>query len=537
MKVYESIARTLLDVGIDRLFGLMGDANMQYLATYQDMGGTFIASSQENGAIMMADGYSRAVGRPGVASVTHGPGVTNGLTALTEAVRAHSPVVVITGETGGRDALQRLALDEAARLAGAEYVRAGIERPVCQDVAAALKFAETRRHAVLLDIPAPLMASDETGTSFQPDSLETESAVAAPDDDALDRALGIVASAQHPLILAGRGALRSGARDELVALAEALAAPLTTTLAAKDLFRGHPLDLGLFGTLSHSLAARYIASADCIVAVGAALGPRTTVNGSLLRGKALVHCDNDPAVLERTTAQAPVVADAKPFAAALSTHLAQADHRPAAAAASRLRHEIETFRPEDDFVDRSGERTIDIRTAAVIVDRMLPDRRIIVSDSGRFHHAAWRYLHARPGEFHYTASFGSIGLGLAAAIGVSVARPDELTVAVLGDGGAMMALGELAVVARQSPRLLILVINDGAYGAEYTKLHDYGLNPKYSLLSWPPFHQVAHAFGIEGVAVRRADELETALKKAASLARPLLVEIIADPAVDPGVFR
>jgi acetolactate synthase-1/2/3 large subunit len=252
---------------------------------------------------------------------------------------------------------------------------------------------------------------------------------------------------------------------------------------------------------------RYITAADCVIAVGAALSARTTVNGSLLDGKALVHCDNDPAALERTAAQASVLADAKPFAAALRTLLAQMDHKPAPAARSRLVQEISAFHPADDFVGQSSPHAIDMRTAALLIDRVLPGRRVIVSDSGRFHNAVWRYRHAQPGDFIFTASCGSVGLGFAASIGASLARPGELTVAALGDDGTMMALAELAIVARHRPRLLIIVFNDGAYGADDTKLGDFGLDPKYSLLSWPPFHQVAQAFEIESVVVRQAEEL------------------------------
>jgi acetolactate synthase-1/2/3 large subunit len=158
------------------------------------MGGTFVASAHESGGIMMADGYSRETGRVGVASVTHGPGVTNSLTALTEAVRGHSALVVLTGDPLRRDSIQWLALETTAQLAGAVYVQAGQERSVPEDLVAALHLAAAGHRAVLVNLPAALITS-ETDDAFRPGPLGTEPAACVPEEDAFDRALGIAASA------------------------------------------------------------------------------------------------------------------------------------------------------------------------------------------------------------------------------------------------------------------------------------------------------------------------------------------------------
>ncbi len=532
MLVHAAVAEALRGLGVDTVFGLMGDGNMHTLVDFVTSGGRYVGSVHEAGAVSMADGYARVGGRLGVASITHGPGVSNALTALTEAVRARSPLLVLTGDTPARpDHLQRLDLRAAAGLTGASYHRVLRPSDAVGDLVAAARSALATGRPVLFDVPVDLQKADfDAPVTVRP--LPARQAV-EPDPDALDRALGAIVSARRPVIVAGRGA--AGARMELVELADLIGAPLGTTLLGKDLFRGHPLDLGVIGTLSTAITTETVLAADCVIVFGAGLNRYTTAEGSLLDGKAVVRIDVDPAHPDS------VVGDAAATARAMATQLREVGYRfPASrtSALSTLATALSSHSPREEFADRSGSGTIDARTAVIRLDELLPEERVVVTDTGRFVYAPWRYLHVpEPSAFAHTLNFAAIGLGLATAIGAAAASPDRLTVAVIGDGGGMMGITELITASHAGLPLLVVVCNDGAYGMEYRGLELAGCDTAPSLLAWPDLADVARPLGADAVTVRDLAELEEAVASLKlPLARPMVLELKNDPAVDVGDF-
>lgn len=541
MKVHEVVAQTLLNVGVERLFGVMGDANMRYVALYRDSGrGMYVGTAHEAGAVAMADGYSRLSGRVGVATLTHGPGVTNCLTALTEAVRSYSSTVVLTGDTPPvPNYKQWLDLRTAAHLAGAAYRHVRKPESVVDDLTLAVRLAATTAQPVLVDIPIALMDAEvgpmpTASFGFGPWAPQAT----GPDADRLDAALGVIASSKRLVILAGRGALLSGARAEILALSEMLDAPVATTVMAMNYLSDSDLYLGIFGTESHSLAIEYISQADCVLVLGASLNGYTTANGDLLRGKAVVQCDLDPSRIgSRHPATVSVVSDVRVFVAAITEALGMLGPKRESEWAARLRTRLADFDPDDDFVDRTGPGGLDIRTAMAALARVLPPERALVTDIGRFKVAPWRHLPCSPGRFTQPGAYAAIGLGLAAAIGVSFALPDEIVVAVVGDGGLMQSLGELATAAEYQLPLVIIVANDGAYGAEYEKLAEYGHDPAYSLRRWPSFAEVAKGFGIDGRVVRTIGDIADLKPVLAELTSPILIDVRADPSIDIRQYR
>lgn len=535
MKVHTAVASVLRDAGVDTVFGLMGDANMRFLVDFVDSeGGRFVSAVDEGGAVSMADGYSRVGGRVGVASVTHGPGMANTVTALTEAVRARSTVVVLTGDTAARpDHLQRFDLRAAAGLAGADYHRVLRAEDAAGDVRAALRQVLASRTPLVLDVPVDLHGSEVE----KPRAVRCgwEGQAFGPDEDALDQALGIIATARRPVVLAGRGAALAQARQQLLELAELVGAPLATTLLGKDFFRGHPFNLGVAGSLGSEVATRTILAADCVIAFGAGLNRYTTAEGSLLADKAVVQVDVDPARLgPPELVDAGVLGDAGATARSMVEKLRSAGHTAGSFRGDALAAELAAYDPSGEFVDQSDEATLDLRTALVRLDELLPADRTVVTDTGRFVYAPWRYLHVpEPAAFVHTLNFASIGLGIATAVGAAAAAPERLTVAVVGDGGGMMGMVELVTAVRSGLPVLVVVCNDGAYGMEHRMLEAAGVDPGHSLLWWPDFSAVAKALGADGVTVRGVDGLEAAVK---SLERPLLapfvIDIKANPAVD-----
>lgn len=538
MKVYEAVARSLVDAGQDLVFGLLGDGNMQYCARYLDLGGRFVGAIHEGNALSMADGWARETDRVAVVSVTHGPAVTNTLTALTEAVRARTPVLLLTGDTPERrDFVQHIDLPTAASLAGAGYRRVLRPEHTADDIARTLHHVAVTRVPMVLDIPHALLDQE---TDYQPSQFgRALPALGAAASDDLDKAAGIMAAARRPIVLAGIGAVRSGARDDLVALAGILGAPLATTLLAKDYFAGVPGNVGVCGTVSHDTAIDAISSADCLVVFGASLNQYTAAHGDLVRGKAIVHCDAEAAALGRHfPVDAGLVGDARATAAALRAMLEDADVVPRPFNTADLQERLAERDPRDDFSPASGQGVVDMRTAVIELDRLLPESRSVVTDVGRFMGAPWKYLHVGGGgRFHHTVNFGSIGLGLATSIGAAVANRVGLTVAVAGDGGIAMSYMELATAAREELPLVVVVLNDGCYGAEYTKLAQAGLDPAYSLLQWPNLAEVARSLGCHAVTITHDDDLSKAAKLVADGSLPLVIDVRADPTVDVGVLN
>jgi len=536
MKGYDAIARSLLDQGVDTLFGLLGDANMDHIARYVEDGrGRYVPAVDERGATCMADGYFRVSGRVGVASVTHGPGAANTVNPLIEAVRAHSKVLILTGDTPSSFVGHAQAVDLAALFSatGASFRTVTSVDELVDDVGAAIAEVDASNHPMVLNIPTDVQNSDVRCVRPSP-----HASVATPtvpvDPDTLSEALNALASAERPLILAGRGAVLAEAREQLIELADLLQAPLATTASGKDLFRGHPYNLGIMGGISFPWAMDVVAKADCVVAFGASLNVYTTQHGSLLEGKRLIHCDVAP---ERigiwTSVDIAVPGDAAKVAAALVRRLRETEFMsPSSFRQTALGDGVADRRPTDDFEDASGTSTLDMRTAAVALEELLPTDKVVVTDTGRFIGPVWSYLHvAEARKFAHSLSWSSTGFGIATAIGAAMGCPGTLPVAIVGDGGGMMGMIELITAARENLPLVVVVMNDGAYGAEYGKLLQHGLDPRHALLRWPDFAAVATSLGATGVTVRSLTDLEMAVSLIDQVSGPLLIDVRADPAL------
>jgi len=532
MKVYEAFAAALLEHDISVVFGLMGDANLAYLADYQNRGGRFVGAVHEGNAVGMADAWQRRTGRVGIASITHGPALTNTMTFLVEAVRAGSPVVVITGATPIEPThFQRLDLSATAIAAGAGFETVTKPGNLVRHLNRALQRAVAERRPIVLDLPIWMLefeAGDQRAVA-----PPVAPARQVPDTDSLDEALGLLVSTPRPIILAGRGAHESGAKDSLIALAERVGGALATTLWARDMFAGHPSNIGIYGNLAHPVASAAIGDATCVVAFGASLNPLTTYRGDLTRGKKIVQIDTDPGRFGWFIGVDEAIAgDARAVAEAMNEALVEIEHEPVSGWIAGIQSAIAARNPSDDFRDLSGEGTLDVRTAAIAVNALLPLEHTVVADVGRFIRGSLPYLSVpSPRHFVGMGAFGSIGLGLAGAIGASVAAPAELTVLAVGDGGLMMHLAEFTTAVREKLPLVVLTFNDGAYGAEYDKLLALGVDPRYSMIEWPDFAQMARAFGGQGITVRTLADLDALPALLDGLSGPLLVDVHLDPTI------
>jgi thiamine pyrophosphate-dependent acetolactate synthase large subunit-like protein len=538
--VADVIGATVAAAGaVSDAFGVIGSGNLVVTNALCAAGARFHHARHEGGAICMADGYARVSGRLGVCTVHQGPGLTNALTGLSEAVKSRTPLLVLAGEAPADAIHSNFRIDAEgllasvgaipARVTGSDAAAAEAERAV------ALATAE-RRPVVLMmpiDVQAQRVAAEVPGLVSRTDAL-TASAVTPPsppgglDEDALDRAAAALEAAHRPLILAGRGAVMAGAGRALRALGERCGALLATSAPAHGLFTGDPAALGISGGFASPAAARLIGQADLVLLAGASANHWTTRHGRLLApGATIVQIDEDPAAFGRHVAvDVAVAGDVGQVAARLIALVPPAQRWRA------TRQHLTGWRGEP-YQDAGTREAIDPRTLSIELERRLPEDRVVAVDSG--HLTGWPAMYLTVPDARrwvFTNGFQAVGLGLGNAIGAAIARPEAVTVAALGDGGAFMALPELETAARLELRLLVVIYDDHAYGAE---VHHFApLGHDVGLVRFPDadLAAIARAAGCAGATVRGVEDL-AALD--AWLAAPGSGPLVLDCKVSPDV--
>jgi acetolactate synthase-1/2/3 large subunit len=508
---HEMVARALADEGVHDAFGVMGVGNLHLLhdlVSQHDL--RYHAARIEGGAVSMADGYARVSGDVGVAVVTQGPGLTNAITALTAVARLGSRVLVITGDMpaatpkGTSQQIDHCALVETT---GAAFRTLDATDDWYTATRECVQSIRHRSRPLVLNLPNDLQSQPAPGTA-QPPCDEPAVAPPPPDPEAIARAAELIRSARLPLVLAGRGAI--GAKDEIAELGRRAGAVLGTTLLAKDLFANDPWSIGIVGGFASRNARLVLREVDCVVSLGAGLNTWTTKQGSLLADRRLVQCDTDPAAIARLgRADVGLVADAAEVAAALADALgaAPAEGPGRGSGLSEVIH----AEPHDD-ISAAGATGIHPRAALRRLDALLPANRLLVTDGGHFVGFPAANMRVRhPQDFVFTQNFGTIGLGLGAAIGAATGRPDRLCVLVAGDGGFSMSMVDLDTAIRLGLSMLIVILNDGGYGAEFHAMETSGMPIDLALFTNPDFAAVASAFGGDGRRVTTLEELGSAV--------------------------
>ena len=534
--LHQVVAEGLAQLGVSHLYGLIGDANLFMVQSYVSSGaGRYIACNHEANAVLAATGYAQVTGRTGVATVTHGPALTNTATALTEAVKGGIPVVLICGDTAPGDLQhpQKTNQREVVAATGAEYVELRRPETALIDLDRAFRRAAQMRTAVVFNMRVDLQWAETPPQTIAFAAPQTQ--LAAASGPLLEEAAGMLASAKRPLILAGRACIGAEARDALIALADRIEAPLATTLKAQGLFHGHPFNIGISGNLSHPTATEVIMQSDCILAFGASLSKYTTEDGAYTRGKRVVQILPD--TLETPRMEVPtlrLVGDIAGTARAI-TELLDLAEIPGAAATdatleTALRSEATVFEALPPL-GATAPGTVDIVPALRRLHQALPRRRVLVADLGRFVFSAWRNLPVTdPRDLVFTSHFGGIGCGTGQAIGAATAVDDRPTVLVAGDGGFLLSgLSELSVIRRERPDLVMILCNDGSYGAEHVQFTNRQMAPDLSMIDPPNFAAVARAMGIEAIAVTDEVSLSAACEAVARRQGPLLIDLRLDP--------
>lgn len=539
MRVYEAVIQGLVDEGVRRLFGLMGDGNMLVMAEAARRGEPAVFDARHEGAALtMAVGSAAVDGRVTACSVTCGPGLTQLGTALVDAVRGSASVVVIAGDLGATDAHinQHFVQRPFVESTGAAYYRvdATDELP---DLLARAVFDARRGRPAVLALPLHLQDAElRFGWEYRP-SLDQipPAAPAMPDAETVARIAGELIAAERAVILAGAGAV--GVGDDLIALADATGALLTTTLRAKGLFDGAPRNAGIAGAFSTNAARALLAEADVVLALGASLNYFTTEGGYLFPAARVISVDcGDPRPSGAQPIDELVRADANALVPAL---LAAVEACRSNALDGHDAALVGALRDEPAVEHKQPTRADRLHPVDVVAefDRALDADTMVVVGVGHFWSFPIMYLTGRPPHlFKVTYDFGSIGQGLPTAIGCAAARPERPTVLFEGDGSIVMQIQELETLRRIGLPLLVVVMNDDGYGAEIHKLRAKGLDAAPAEFPPTEYAQVARAFGLRGTTITDLDALVASVAEFLAHPQPTLLDVRIDGDVISGPF-
>ena len=515
LKTSDMLARAFKAEGVDTLFTLMGDANMYWSTAMAELPGMSVVHARhEHCTVAMADGYARATGKVGVASTTCGPGFTQIMTALTCSARANTPLVVFAGDSPIAAAWYLQAIDMAplTLATGAHYVPVRHVDRLLDNVREAFSVAQAERRPVVLSVPMDMQKQPWPHlTDYTPSTdLVPVDQRPVPDPTIVDRIVAMIAEAERPMIVAGRGAVRSGARKEIDALGDQIGALLATSLLGKGFFNGNPFAMDVAGAFASDFSRERFAEADLVISFGASLGHYTTEGGYLYSNAKVVQVDTNPRGLWQglRTADLHVRADARATADALYNRLLQKNIRRAGYRTADMAKLIANDVPDaKQFAVQPG--TVDPRRAIEELDRTIPKDWDIVVGGGHYFSIAMTHIKNRPPEkVHVFVDFGAIGSGLPAAIGIAKARGDGKVALIEGDGSLMMHVQELETVRRQGIQMLVAIINDGGYGAEFHKFRANGIDPSGAIHGRGDIAGIATGFGLRGANINSLGRME-----------------------------
>lgn len=530
MKVYEALAQALHVEGCQTLFGVMGEANMSLWAALAREGKIDIVSARhEAGAVAMADGYSRATGKIGLATVTSGPGLTQVGTSLVVAARNRSPLVLVTGEARSKNSLQWLEQGKFVEGCGVRYHYIGRADRLAEEVAEVFYAARLQRCPVVLSLGSEVMESSfDWDFEYKASTLHLPAPVGSPHKNSLIPILEKLIEAERPLIIAGRGALGPGAKEEILKLAERSGALLATSLNAKGLFAGEEFDLGISGTFASAPSEQLLTEADFVLSIGAQLGWFTAEGGLMFPSAEVARVDINPEPPEIGFLPGLYArGDAKATAAALNEML---DAQKIRKVGFRTEATRSVLRSQPHVFDKPTDG-LDPRKLASNLGKALPAGASITSGVGHFFSFLATYLPLPANaKIEFSSQFGAIGQALPLAIGIAAASPKRPHIVVEGDGSLMMNIQELETVARLKLQLIVIVWNDSGYGAEVHKLRAKGFDGR-GLASWesPDFVKIGRAFGGEGVRLQSEEEIAAAIKEGLAVGGLFVIDARVSP--------
>lgn len=525
------LIESLVDAGVDTLFGYPGGAVLPIFDALYKKKSSFnqVLARHEQGSIHAAEGYARVSGKPGVVIATSGPGATNLVTGIADAMIDSLPLVVFTGQVNqsviGTDAFQE-----------ADII--GITTPITKHnyqireisdlpriIKEAFHIATTGRPGpVLIDIPKDLAANPCEDHYDEYFYLPGYQPTINPSPLQVKKLKEALATAQKPVILTGAGILFSKSSDELLAFAEAHQIPVASTLLGLGAFPGeHDLFLGMGGMHGTYAANQALYHTDLLINIGARFDDRLTGNLEHFAPSALiVHIDIDPAEIGKNiSTHIPIVGDAK---LALQEMIKQIKTTPdfsdwlETVQTNKVDYPLWYNRPETDMI---GQWAIEQ------VYKVTKGDAIVVTDVGQ--HQMWTaqfFKFNKPNRWVTSGGLGTMGFGFPAAIGAQLAAPDETVIAVVGDGGFQMTLQEMSILQERKLPVKIIIVNNAALGmVRQWQENFYDKRYSESVFSiQPDFVKLAEAYEIKGIRIDTQTELSEKLPELIAYDGPVLID-------------
>ena len=528
----EVFIETLKKHQVEVVFGYPGGAVLPIYDALHKNPIRHILARHEQGAIHAAEGYARVSGKVGVVIATSGPGATNVVTGIADAMMDSIPLVVFTGQVAttviGTDAFQE-----------ADII--GITQPITKhnyqvkDVAdfpriinEAFHIASTGRPGpVVVDIPKNMA----TGM-FTPQEGATETVnlpgyqpTTTPNFLQIQKAAQAITEAKQPLILAGAGVLFANATEQLKELAERYQIPIANTLLGLGSIEGtHPLFLGMAGMHGTYTANMAIQTCDLLINIGARFDDRLTGNLNYFAPNAkVIHIDIDPAEIGKNVpTEIPIVADAKEALEALLHQNAPNGNTAAWLESLKVNQEQYPL-----HYDASEERGLLPQQVLELVQEYTNGEAVVTTDVGQ--HQMWTaqyYKFSQPHNWVTSGGLGTMGFGFPAAIGAQIAKPDAKVVSIVGDAGFQMTLQELSLLQEMRIPVKVIILNNQALGmVRQWQETFHGERYSHSLIPiQPDFIKLAGAYDIKGYKIETLEEARVQLKEALESDEPVLID-------------
>jgi len=545
-----ALSEMLRLAGVGPMFGMGGFQLLPFYDALAQLGMRHFLINDERCGAFAAEAYARVTNRPGVCDGTLGPGATNLVTGLIEGLNAGTPMIALAGDTNRAHSWKNMTQEcrqaEILRPAVKELIRVEMTSRVPELLRRAFAVATSGRPGpVLLDVPEDVCHGEHDFAAedfaIDPTTLSAPARRIRPDRADIARAAALIARAKRPLMLVGGGIHLSAGYEALLALAEAQSIPVAHTMSGKGgIACTHPLSTGLFGRYSR-IANELIEASDCLLVVGCKLGEIATKRYALPPGSIpLVHLDILAEEIGRCSpATVALWGDARAGLEDLAEALADDAGRARAARADYIDEipaRMAAWREEAAARLDSSERPIHMARLCREFNSALPANSILVADGGfAGHWTGLLYDTKSPGR-HFIPDRGlaSIGYGLPGGIGAALAAPQVPVVAITGDGGFNMMLGELETARRAGIGLTIVVVNNAASG--YVKALQHAMfRGRYqsSDLVEMDYAAIARTMGCAGIRVEDPERLGAALREGlAERSRPTVLDIVVtrDPA-------
>lgn len=525
------LIQSLIDEDVEVIFGYPGGAVLPiYDALYrQKHSFQHILTRHEQGAIHAAEGYARTTGKPGVVFATSGPGVTNIITGIADAMMDSLPIIAFTGQVTktviGTDAFQEAdVMGITTPITKYNYqVKELSDLP--RVVKEAFHIATTGRPGpVVIDIPKDVTQELSVGEYDCSFSLPGYQPTIRPNPLQITKLADSIEQAQRPVIVAGAGVLFAEATDELKELVETYKLPVTTTLLGLGSFPGtHPLSLGMAGMHGNYVANMAIYKSDLLINIGARFDDRLTGNLHHFAPKAKVaHIDIDPAEIGKNVkTEIPIVADAKKALQALLQKRIQTPKH------DKWCETLAHNKQEYPFWYDHPEEYISPQGLIEKIHSVTNGEAIITTDVGQ--HQMWAaqyYTLDSPNKWVTSGGLGTMGFGFPAAIGAQLGNPEELVVSIVGDGGFQMTCQELSVIHEKNLPVKVIILNNEALGM-VRQWQEKFFDKRYSesvFATNPDFVKLAESYGVKGVRATKEEDVLATLEEIFAYDGPVVAD-------------